>query len=1509
MMREIKKYYALTHQQEQIISVEMVFPNTSVNTIVNTSVANTSLSLDDISRVLCETVKSVDTLRVRFSEQDGKIVQYFTDEYPQFITHKSFIGNQEEYDSYLAQRAECCLFGFDKPLCHFEIVTRPDGEFEVVASFHHSIADAWSCATVLTRVLSELSQGKEPNVYSFEQHLIDISAVNEQKSAHKREKDRIYWKTKFENYVGNEKYVIEPQTDIRCTRLHYELSSEQSYALHDYCKKLNCSLPMVFLGLISLIKAYRNGENFATISFAALGRHSKSERNCFGYFINVLPLLISIDRTQKIDDYIKMIKREEYGLFRHASYPMDDLRKDIRDSGNEARNLVDISFSFQNAKYNSEVVDYFNQPQWIPGKHQTIPLCIHISDRDDSGILMVDYDYVLSMYCKEDVEWYHNELILLIEQLTSCDCPENMTINQLSMVNDTERMQILEIFQGNQGELLEGSVVSLLEECCDRNPDSWALKSDTTCYTYRELKEATERIASNLIARGVGYGSRVAVLAKRCPETILCICGIIKAGAVYVPIDPAYPDQRVQLLLDNVCPSLFLLEQSNETLAKETRVCTFQEILSLDATLDTERLHDNQKEITPESEAYIIFTSGTTGVPKGVIVRHREIVALVRGADYVPLDSLVRILQTGSLAFDAATFEIWGALLNGGMVFLAEKDVMLSPNALKECLSQQRINTMFITTALFNEMVKTDVSVFDSLSYLLFGGEKTSEKCVDLLMSHHGSPRVHNVYGPTEATTFATFYPIPRQRIYSQTPIGHAINFMKTYVLQDTMLCGIGIPGELCIGGVGVAKGYLNDEELTAKKFIKNPYGDGVLYRTGDVVEWNEHGELIFMGRIDSQVKIRGFRIEPREIDAAINQHPFVQDAITVVRENPSGEKCLVAYVVLDDNLDEKALNDIRDDLRTNLPEYMIPIIWMQIERLPITSNGKVDTRALPAIAWKSAEDEYLEPSTAEEIALCDSIAEILGLERVGLNDTFFEIGGDSIKSIRVITAMKRRGYELSVRNLLQYQSPGNICRNGAVLPLTKRYPQEELTGSFALSPIQMMFQHMGLKNPNHFNQALMLEVNETVDEEILNKAMGLLLEHHDILRARFDGGNQIIMSAENAKPVAFHKVVFSRSYQDAMEQIEQCCTEWQSALSLTEGKNIGYGQIFCTDKVLLLIYAHHMVIDGVSWHILLEQLNNIYQSLLRGSEMILPPKTMFYGHWVNGLMDYAASDEIQEQRGYWSEICQKIADNAAYYVGDSGAGSGVGAVKTVLNSSGFERLYQHYRTLISIGEDELLMALFGVALQQWKGIGTLCVDVEKHGRDLKDEDLSASVGWFTTKYPFVCPIDADFYSMLQSVKQAGLNVPNNGVGYGLLKYYAGCTELGNISAPVCFNYLGDANMPSNNNQLFQYTPYSVGKMSADENELFNPLSFDSIKTEEGIICTLSYRKCCYCLGEMEQLSGCIQQALELALAAMDSKDEVKVTFAKEVVDEELLDKIDMEDLSILDDLFGLLGR
>ena len=555
-------------------------------------------------------------------------------------------------------------------------------------------------------------------------------------------------------------------------------------------------------------------------------------------------------------------------------------------------------------------------------------------------------------------------------------------------------------------------------------PDAVAVMSDGGALSYGELNHRSGRLAEYLRREGVGVGSRVALCMDRSLEMIIGMLAILKAGGVYVPLDPGYPAERLAFLLNEVAASVILTVAEVEASLPPTDA----KVICLDRDwplIEGVRIPISTgaaSEARSTDLAYVIFTSGSTGVPKGVAVPHCAITRLVLNTNYVELGPTDRIAHLSNVCFDAATFEIWGALLTGASVVLIPKAVALDPDRFGFELEERQISTLFVTTALFNELAAANGRIFESVKQVLFGGEAVNPESVRRVLESGGPPRrLLHVYGPTECTTFATFYLVTEvEKDATTIPIGRPITNTTAYVLdKHGNPLPIGVPGELYLGGPGVAQGYLNQPELTAERFVADPFTEGGrLYQTGDIVKYLPDGNIEFIGRADNQVKIRGFRIEPGEIEAILNRHPEVENAVVLAREDEPGHRCLVAYVVPKSG---EPIKDWGDFLKKKLPDYMTPSAFVVLDKLPLTHNGKVDRRALPAPERQI--EAYRTPRTPQEQILCDIFADVLKLDRVGIDDSFFALGGDSILSILLVSRVRRRGLELNPREVFQLKT------------------------------------------------------------------------------------------------------------------------------------------------------------------------------------------------------------------------------------------------------------------------------------------------------------------------------------------------------------------------------------------------------------------------------------------------------------------------------------------------------
>ena len=559
----------------------------------------------------------------------------------------------------------------------------------------------------------------------------------------------------------------------------------------------------------------------------------------------------------------------------------------------------------------------------------------------------------------------------------------------------------------------------------EQTPDAVAVVYEQQKLTYRELNQKANQLAHHLQSLGVKSEQLVGICVERSLEMVIGMLAILKAGGAYVPLDPTYPQERLTYMLEDAGVSV-LLTQSKLTAnfpgkgAKE--VC-----FDRDWQLISNYSSDNPKtEVTPTNLAYVIYTSGSTGNPKGVAVPHQAIVRLVRETNYVQITPDDCIAQASNANFDAATFEIWGALLNGAKTVGITKEVMLSPEQLDQQLQKDKITILFITTALFNQLVSFRADIFQSVKTILFGGEAVNPSWVQAVLKNKPPARLLHVYGPTESTTFATWYLIEEvPEGATNIPIGRPLSNTTLYVLDSHLQpVPIGVPGELYIGGYGLARGYLNRPELTEQKFIPNPLSTikSRLYKTGDLVRYLSDGSIEFLSRIDNQVKIRGFRIELGEIKAILEQHSSVKEAVAIAREDSDGNKQLVAYIVPQASQNE-LLAELRNFLQAQLPEYMIPSAFVLLDSFPLTVNEKIDTRSLPEPNYHRAICKTSEnPQTEIEQKIAAVWQEILKLNSVGRDDNFFEVGGHSLLLIQVNQKLNAAlNVELSMLEMFQY--------------------------------------------------------------------------------------------------------------------------------------------------------------------------------------------------------------------------------------------------------------------------------------------------------------------------------------------------------------------------------------------------------------------------------------------------------------------------------------------------------
>jgi amino acid adenylation domain-containing protein/non-ribosomal peptide synthase protein (TIGR01720 family) len=896
-----------------------------------------------------------------------------------------------------------------------------------------------------------------------------------------------------------------------------------------------------------------------------------------------------------------------------------------------------------------------------------------------------------------------------------------------------------------------------------------------------------------------------------------------------VPLDARAPQERMRLLLAEAGVSVLLTDRVWEATARAVHTGPIV-LVDADASLGDDPAGQPAVVTHPDNLAYVMHTSGSTGRPKGVAVRHRDVVALAfdrcfRGGAHE------RVLLHSPLAFDASTYELWVPLLNGGRVVVVPPGD-LDVDVLRRLIGEHAVTGLWLTSGLFRLVAQDAPGCLAGVCEVWTGGDVVPAAAVRRVMQACPGLVVVDGYGPTETTTFATHHTMPAaESVPDVVPIGRPQDNMRVYVLDDALSpVPIGVPGELYIAGAGLARGYLRRPGLTAERFVANPLGEAGsrMYRTGDLVRWSAGGQLQFVGRADDQVKIRGFRIELGEVEAALLAHPGVGEAVVVAREEDSGLKRLVAYLVVASASAKPSVADLRAFLAEILPDYMVPSAFVTLDELPLSLNGKLDRRALPAPERTAdLESQYVAPSGPVETALAEIWADVLGLERVGAKDNFFELGGDSILTIQVVARARQAGLRFVAKDLFAHQT---IAALTPVITMMDHGAagRKLVVGPVSLTPIQLWFFQAPRTSPHHFNQSHLVELIDELDEGALRRALDALLAHHDALRMRFERVDGE-WRQRNA-PVEPVQVLLRHDLSDVDAGEQQAAME-RAADDVHASFDLGSGPLFKAvlfllgggSRPYLFLAAHHLVIDGVSWRILLDDLDAAYRQAVRGEEIDLGPKTTSFRDWAMRLGDHAAGGGFDHELDHWVDAQKAWALPRDF--ADPLPASPSRTLSVQLSKAQTEALLRAAPTAYRTGINDVLLAALAWALSRWTGRSRVSVDLEGHGREeiFDGVDLSRTVGWFTTIFPVALDVpayeDPDWRHLVKSVRKQLRAVPGNGFGFGALRYLGPPAARERLSATgsgprISFNYLGqwDARSHDEERSLYRNVHPSIGQ-------------------------------------------------------------------------------------------------
>ncbi|OEL08346.1 non-ribosomal peptide synthetase [Staphylococcus equorum] len=1051
----------LSDAQTEIIQLQEYYENNSINNISVIIYIKPGIKIEEIEKALNNLIKTHETYRIKLKKVKSEYKQYISEHKDKKFDFVDFKNNQVGYTKWINEQARKNLFSTDSDLFDFKIVKLPTGKIGIFLMEHHVISDAWSITVAANTISKYLNDG--PNSKEIESTYFDyIEEEIEYKNTKRFEKDKSFWLKKTENLEDNELFEKNSDNNGQSNRKSYSLSDIETHRIHEFCEKNNISINNLFSAIMIIIKYKKTASKKISVGSIMHNRNKKAEKGVTGVFSRALPIIIDVSSDYSISDLLTQTKYETFNILKHRKYPYRNI---VEDSGGQ-KGLLDCLISYQNTQYSHEVLKNVYSDEWIENGSNNAPLTVNISNRNRKNTLTVDYDYQTAIVNEKEIIDLHNIILKIMDE--AIENP-NTKIKNIEILDENEKYTILNEFNDTAASLNnKETFVERFEKQVKATPYQTAITYEGESLNYDELNARANQLAYQLRAEGVEGNSLIALIMDRQLETIIGIYGILKAGGAYVPIDLKYPIDRINYILEDSQPKVLLTDRElDDSINYGNKVIDLTEATRLEAFPTS-----NLKQISDESNLmYVIYTSGTTGKPKGVMAHSEGVMNRLNWViNKYNVDDEDTILFKTPYTFDVSVWEIFGWAMLGSQIVLLPSGEEGNPEKITELLEGYSVAMVHFVPSMLNMFVNfikstNNVQAISKLKYVLASGEALkSEQVNDFnhFIGNKNNTALLNLYGPTETTVDVTSFDCENHKTYDSIPIGKPISNIQAYILnEDNNIMGIGVPGELCIAGVGVTAGYLNRPELTQEKFIDNPFGKGKLYRTGDLAKWNGDGNISYIGRIDEQVKIRGYRIELGEIESILRQHTHINDVAIVARPMVDNELSICAYLVSDDSLD---FGTLKTSLGQKLPDYMIPAYMTQLDELPVTSNGKLNKKALPEIKVESK--VYVAPTNDMESAVAKTFEAVLHVDQISIHDNFFEMGGDSLKAIK-LTSLISKSYNISIKDIFELQTIASISK-----ALVER---EEMNVMTKLDALKIP----NVKNEHHFNSDFISEIND----------------------------------------------------------------------------------------------------------------------------------------------------------------------------------------------------------------------------------------------------------------------------------------------------------------------------------------------------------------------------------------------------------------------------------------------
>lgn len=1378
--------YPLTQPQKRIWATQKIYIKSPMFTIGGIVDIKGTINPDILNKAICTYINTHDAFRIRIMEDNHQPMQYFSETFIREIEYKDFSNDSKEIFDKWCKTKLCTSFKIEnEPLYEIIIYKRNSEHYGFLTRLHHIIADGWSVQLLsngISSLYEQLYNGTYVEDKEIPKYLDSILAEQEYLKSEKYQKNKNYW---------NKVFSILPECiphstyHVKGSRKSFYLSAQLTEMIVQLCKNYNVTENTFFISLYLLYMYKTIGQSDIIIGIPVLGRQNKKERNTFGMFVSSLPFRFTVNSGYTIKEMIKSVNLILKECYANQKYPYNQLLKDLELTSHGVYSLYSTSINF----YGTSMSKLMNGSPVITTElyngEQEYELQIIIR-KWESNNYQLDFDYKKDIYTEKDINRMYETIELLIYNIISSY--EDTEIKDICLLNQQEKQVFLNDFNNTDYNIIEPkTILEQFERQILLTPNRIAVNFEKESITYIQLSYKVNQVASYLQKKRVAENVIVGLLIEYSLDTLSIILGILKSGAAYLPISPELPEQRITYILDEADVSILITNIEVSHINKNNiQIEYVKDILA------NKNEYVNIPEISSNSLAYVIYTSGSTGKPKGVKISHKNLINYIMWAKktYITHENEIFPLYS-SLSFDLTITSLFVPLVSGGTINIYSDNQ--DEYVLYRILKENKCTIIKLTPSHLYLMKDYD-NRKSSIKKLIVGGEKLPTKLAkEVFESFCGDVEIYNEYGPTEATIGCMIHKYDvKEDIGDSVPIGKPISNMKIYILdKDQTPTPIFEVGEIFITGMGVSNGYLNQPNITKERFIINKKIDtSIMYKTGDFARFNDKQQIEYIGRCDEQINMRGYRIELGEIENALQNYTDIKKAVVVdILYGDSYYLC--AYYTSQSDIEEHYL---REFLQARLPEYMIPTYFIKVNDIPLTLNGKVDKTKLkyPQIPLAITEEK----SSLSEIQkfVLSIFSDVLGIEDISLNNNFFQLGGDSIKAIQAASKFIDNGYSLSASDILSHPDFSEISY---ILDKKEKqsYINKKCTGVLYPTPIIKWFFSQPIKNLNYYCQYIQLRLKQNIKTSILQKVLFELIEHHDNLRLNYNFENKVL---------SYNDITISDIQIEEGDIPKEDLAELLTKnMDISKAPLIHSGVYYNSRECIWCIVINHIAIDGISWRILLEDIDTLLEQAIENRKFILPQKSISYQEWAEKVINISENNKHHawEYLLFQSKEKKEINESDGNYEYLQSTAWITEDVTT--------KLFCSVSSPYHIKPIEKLLAALVYLISNKYNKKEMMIEIETHGRDndLIDLNIYRTVGWFTNILPLI--IETEILEISQCIK----------IVKEQYRYMKEQYNYKDKQPLIRFNYLGELRT--------EYNLFSVEPIMQNQNDLTCSIEMD----------------------------------------------------------------------------------